>query len=212
MAADLNQLMRQALVARRMTFAQQMQAQQAARAQAAAQAQAGTPVVPVAPSPPTLPSQAAQQATTAVTAAPAFAVSLGGHQAPHHEWQYEPQPDRSWKMYPPGVPAPPAAVHASMGRPATPGDLAAMTTKLAELSALPGRRVGQYVHAGLTPPPPPGWANRPPTGGGGGDDGGGDDGGGGDGTGGTGNTTETEAGPYIPGIPTMANPHRGSGG
>jgi hypothetical protein len=175
--------------------------------------------IPMSPTAPTLPGTVNPAATGALGAAPGFGaprpnrpgrprlwgVSQPGVPAPIREYQYEPRPDGSFRVYPPGVQAPPGRPQTSMARAAHAGELQAMAGVLgrafpnqppgqpvpgetpeqaqARLSALPGRRVGQYRRAGLVPPPPPGTTPPPASG------------------------ALGSQGPYIPGIPTMGDPY-----
>jgi hypothetical protein len=89
---------------------------------------------------PAVPASPGAPAPPAAPARPAFSVSLPGHQAPAHEWNYEPQSDRAWKIYPPGIAAHPHAPQATMPTPAGPEHLREIAMRL---SQLPARRRGQ---------------------------------------------------------------------
>jgi hypothetical protein len=64
-------------------------------------------------------------------------VSASGNQAPVGDWNYEPQSDQSWKMYPPGVTAPAAAVQGTMTAMAAPEQLSALSQTLTTQEAAP---------------------------------------------------------------------------
>lgn len=226
MTSPMDQIMRAQLAAAQTAFAR--------RRQGLPPGPVGPPTPAPSPSPlaPTLPGQAAARAGQALGAAPAWTLSPPGHPAPAHEFNVEPIGDGSWRMYPPGVQAPPWGPQGTSPTLPTHDDMRAMGAEMrraygggvpgtgtaetpeqaqARLGALPGRRVGQYRRAGLTPPPP---GYHPPGWGGDDGDGGDDDGDGGDdGTGGTGgnNDNSQRPGPYVPGVPTMDDPHRGQG-
>jgi hypothetical protein len=78
---------------------------------------------PVPPGPPTPPMGSMTSPMTAPPVNPqTFTVSPPGSAADSQHYNYEPQPDGSWRVYPPGVPAPPHTVQASMPRAASTAD------------------------------------------------------------------------------------------
>ena len=70
------------------------------------------------------------------------------------DYAYEPQPDRTWKMYPPGVPSPPHGDQASMPRAASTADLARMAQELG-----PYMQRREQLRLSTQAPIPPGLAN-----------------------------------------------------
>jgi len=56
-----------------------------------------------------------------------FTVSPAGSAADSGQYNYEPQPDGSWRVYPPGVAAPPHTIQASMPRAASTADYIRMS-------------------------------------------------------------------------------------
>jgi hypothetical protein len=64
------------------------------------------------------------------SAAPGFTIHPPGVPTNPREFNYEPQPDNSWKLYPPGVQAPDSAIQASMPRAATTQDLMRMRQEM----------------------------------------------------------------------------------
>jgi len=62
--------------------------------------------------------------------APGFTIHPPGVPTNAKEFNYEPQPDNSWKLYPPGVQAPDSAFQASMPRAATTQDLMRMRQEM----------------------------------------------------------------------------------
>lgn len=65
--------------------------------------------------------------------APGFTIHPPGVPSNHAEYNYEPQPDGSWKTYPPGVQAPPTAYQASMPRAATNADMMRMRQEMSQV-------------------------------------------------------------------------------
>jgi hypothetical protein len=61
---------------------------------------------------------------------PGFTIHPPGIMSSSNEFNYEPQDDNSWKVYPPGVQAPPNAYQASMPQAATSPDLIRMQHEL----------------------------------------------------------------------------------
>ena len=57
-----------------------------------------------------------------------FTMSPAGQQADPNAYNYEPQPDGSWRVYPPGVQAPGHMLQASMPRAASTGDYRRLRT------------------------------------------------------------------------------------
>lgn len=72
-------------------------------------------------------AQAAQQAMAAPRVQPmTFAMSPAGSDADLNMYNYEPQPDGAWRVYPPGVPAPAHMQQASLPRAASTADYTRM--------------------------------------------------------------------------------------
>jgi hypothetical protein len=67
-----------------------------------------------------------------------FTIHPPGTPADATQYNYEPQPDGSWRVYPPGVSAPPHTVQASLPRAASTGDYI---------------RMARAFGSGATPPP-----------------------------------------------------------
>lgn len=65
--------------------------------------------------------------------APGFTIHPPGVMSSSNEFNYEPQDDNSWKVYPPGVQAPPNAYQASMPQAATSPDLVRMQHELSQI-------------------------------------------------------------------------------
>lgn len=72
------------------------------------------------------------------TSAPGFTIHPPGVPSNSDEYNYEPQPDNSWKVYTPGVAAPPTAYQASMPSAASNSDLMRMRQELSGIMSGPG--------------------------------------------------------------------------
>ena len=70
-----------------------------------------------------------------------------GTEADANQYNYEPQPDGSWRVYPPGVPAPAHTTSASLPRAASTGDY---------------MRMAKAFGAGAQPPAAPGFTPQAP--------------------------------------------------
>jgi hypothetical protein len=68
------------------------------------------------------------------TSAPGFTLHPPGVAASQNEYNYEPQADSSWKMYPPGVQAPANTLQASMPQAADTADLARMSQEISNIA------------------------------------------------------------------------------
>jgi len=79
-----------------------------------------------------------------------------GMAANPNDYAYEPQSDRTWKMYPPGVASPPHGYQASMPRAASTADLARMAQELG-----PYMQRREQLRQSTQAPVPPGFG--PPT-------------------------------------------------
>lgn len=82
---------------------------------------------PTPPPTPTQPGPAAAPAQQSPMAAPnvqpsTFTLHPPGSPADSTQYNYEPQPDGSWRVYPPGVGAPPHTFQASLPRAASTAD------------------------------------------------------------------------------------------
>lgn len=67
------------------------------------------------------------------TSAPGFTIHPPGVPSSTDEFNYEPQPDNSWKMYPPGVAATPNAYQVSMPQAASHAELMRMRQELSSI-------------------------------------------------------------------------------
>lgn len=76
---------------------------------------------PAPPSPPMAQMGSPMQAPPGINPQ-TFTMSPAGSAADAGHYNYEPQPDGSWRVYPPGVAAPPHTFQASMPRAASTGD------------------------------------------------------------------------------------------
>lgn len=108
-------------------------------------APAQNPAPTPTPSPtPMMPQQTAQPAPAAPApnpmAAPAvqpqtFTMHPPGSNSDPNSYNYEPQPDGSWRVYPPGVGAPGHMMQASMPRAASTGDYRRMRSAFQQMAA-----------------------------------------------------------------------------
>lgn len=141
----MEDIFRNQLANRRMAFANRQQGNLPA-----------TPAVPpTAPAAMALPDQAAPQARPGVTAAPAWMMARPGQPAPADQFNYEPAGDGSWRVFPPGVQAPPQGPQGSMPTMASLEQLRGMGGAMRRLYG------GQGKRPGLTPPPSPGSVTPP---------------------------------------------------
>lgn len=77
-----------------------------------------------------------------------------GQTARPEDYAYEPQPDRTWKMYPPGVASPMQGYQAAMPRAASTADLARMAQELG-----PYMQRREQMRQSTQAPLPPGFGN-----------------------------------------------------
>jgi hypothetical protein len=112
------------------------------------------PSQPLPQMPNQMPQQPPPQAQPGVPTQPRYTIQPPGVAARPEDYAYEPQPDRTWKMYPPGIPSPPHGYQVSMPQ-------AASTRQLAQMSQELGRFMQQreQIRQSTQPPPPPGFAN-----------------------------------------------------
>lgn len=88
-----------------------------AQAAGAVQAAGAAQQVPPQPSPGQVPFAAPQNVNPTT-----FTMHPPGDPADLNHYNYEPEPDGAWRVYPPGVPAPPHQVQASLPRAASTAD------------------------------------------------------------------------------------------
>lgn len=104
--------------------------------------------IPQAPQAPVMPNPMAAPRVQGST----FTMHPQGTSADPNQYNYEPQPDGSWRVYPPGVNAPPHMLQASLPRAASTGDYMRMA-----------RSFGGALGQAPTPATPPlGGPPRPP--------------------------------------------------
>jgi hypothetical protein len=87
---------------------------------------------------PVPPQQTASPMAAPKTGPQTFTMHPPGSSADVAQYNYEPQPDGSWRVYPPGVGAPPHTFQASLPRAASTGDFIRMSQAFRGGSQAPG--------------------------------------------------------------------------
>lgn len=86
---------------------------------------------------------------------PRYTIQPPGTASRPEDYAYEPQPDRAWKMYPPGVPSPEHGYQISLPRAASTADLGRMSTELGQYM---NRR--EQIRSSTQAPALPGFASN----------------------------------------------------